>query len=349
MARRPACHSDPMKVLLTGGAGYIGSHTALVLLEQGHDVVALDNLVNSSPESLRRVGAITGRTAQFAQGDIADQPLVESVLADGVDAVIHFAGLKAVGESVAQPLDYYDNNVGGTLSLLRAMDRTGVRTTRVQLLRHGVRRPADDADHRGRRRSGQPTPTAGPRSMIEDILRDVAASDDRWHVALLRYFNPVGAHPSRPHRRGPAGDPQQPRAVHRPGRGRTSRAADRLRRRLPDARRHRRARLHPRHRPRRVVTSRPWSICRPPRSARLEPRQRPGLLGTGGLPRVRTGGRARRSPTPSGPAGRATRRSATPTRLRQRADLSWTAQLSLDEMCADHWRWQQDNPQGYAG
>ncbi|HEY8305081.1 MAG TPA: SDR family NAD(P)-dependent oxidoreductase, partial [Lapillicoccus sp.] len=104
-----------MKVLLTGGTGYIGSHTALVLLEHGHEVVALDSLVNSSPESLRRVGELTGRPAQFVQGDIRDQGLVESVLANGVGAVVHFAGLKAVGESVARPLEYFSNNVGGTL------------------------------------------------------------------------------------------------------------------------------------------------------------------------------------------------------------------------------------------
>ncbi|WP_114560128.1 UDP-glucose 4-epimerase GalE [Desertihabitans aurantiacus] len=185
-----------MDVLLTGGAGYIGSHTAVVLLEAGHRVVVLDDLSNASQESLRRVEEITGRSLTFVRGDMLDQALVERVLREhGIDAVIHFAGKKAVGESTRVPLDYYSVNVAGTLSLLRAMQATDVRTIvfsssatvygELAVAPYLEKMPRDAFNPYGR-----------TKEHIEDILTDVGAADDRWRIALLRYFNPVGAHPS---------------------------------------------------------------------------------------------------------------------------------------------------------
>ncbi len=185
-----------MKVLVTGGAGYIGSHTTLCLLDAGHEVTVLDNLANSSEESLRRVEALTGKHVDFRKGDLLDTRSLDELFAEGhFDAVIHFAGLKAVGESVEKPLAYYKNNVVGTLNLLESMDNAGVRrlvfsssatvygeSDHVPLIE---KFPLDAANPYGR-----------TKEQIEDILSDLSASDPRWSIALLRYFNPVGAHES---------------------------------------------------------------------------------------------------------------------------------------------------------
>ncbi len=185
-----------MKVLVTGGTGYIGSHTALVLLEAGFEVVLLDNLSNSEREVADRIGAIAGRKAPLYEADIRDRKGMEEILErERPRAVIHFAGLKAVGESSRLPLEYYDNNVTGTLSLLFAMREKGVKILvfSSSATVYGVpeRLPiAEDAP------LAATNPYGTTKLAIEEILRSLVASDSSWKVSLLRYFNPVGAHPS---------------------------------------------------------------------------------------------------------------------------------------------------------
>ncbi|RKR20322.1 UDP-glucose 4-epimerase GalE [Arthrobacter oryzae] len=185
-----------MKVLVTGGAGYIGSHTTLSLLEAGHEVVVLDNLMNSNAESLRRVERLTGKTVDFREVDLLDAPGVDAVFAEGgFEAVIHFAGLKAVGESVEKPLMYYQNNVVGTLNLLHSMDAAGVRRL-VFSSSATVYGASDEVPLIEKAPLDATNPYGRTKEQIEDILTDLGAADPRWSIALLRYFNPVGAHES---------------------------------------------------------------------------------------------------------------------------------------------------------
>lgn len=185
-----------MKILLTGGTGYIGSHVAAALVSSGHAVVCFDNLANSDAGVIDRLEAITGTAIPLAVGDIRDGDALRRVMTDqGVEAVIHFAGLKAVGESVAEPIKYYDNNVRGTLSLVHAMTDCGVKTLvfSSSATVYGQPRylPLDE---------NHPTSATNPygrtKLMIEEMLSDIAASDPEWRIATLRYFNPVGAHDS---------------------------------------------------------------------------------------------------------------------------------------------------------
>jgi UDP-glucose 4-epimerase len=183
-------------VLVTGGAGYIGSHTVLELLQAGWPVVVLDNLSNASAESLRRVERITGRAAPLVVGDVRDESLVADLLArHGVGAALHFAGLKAVGESVARPLDYYDNNVGGTQVLLRCLQRAGIRRFVFSSSATVYGDPESVPLHEDAR-TGPTNPYGRTKWMVEFILKDLAAADPSWSVGILRYFNPVGAHAS---------------------------------------------------------------------------------------------------------------------------------------------------------
>lgn len=185
-----------MKVLVTGGAGYIGSHTTLSLLSDGHDVVVLDNLSNSNAESLGRVQEIVGRSIEFRQVDLLDVAALNEVLAEfRFDAVIHFAGLKAVGESVTNPLIYYQNNVVGTLNLLHGMERCGVRTL-VFSSSATVYGASDQLPLNEDEPLNAGNPYGRTKEQIEDILSDLGVADPRWRIALLRYFNPVGAHES---------------------------------------------------------------------------------------------------------------------------------------------------------
>jgi UDP-glucose 4-epimerase len=184
------------RVLLTGGMGYIGSHTAVVLTEAGHEVVLYDNLCNSKASVLDRLETIIGKRLTFIEGDVRDTDKLEGALkAHKIDAVIHFAGLKAVGESVEKPIDYYDNNVTGTISLLKAMRAADVKTlvfsSSATVYGDPQYLPLDEA---------HPTSATNPygrsKLQIEEILADVAKSDTSWRIACLRYFNPVGAHDS---------------------------------------------------------------------------------------------------------------------------------------------------------
>lgn len=186
-----------MAILVTGGAGYIGSHTVLCLLQAGHQVVVLDNLCNASRESLRRVERLSGHTLTFVQGNILDRALLDRIFNErSVSAVIHFAGLKAVSESVAQPLTYYRNNVAGSVVLCQAMEAAGVRNIvfSSSATVYGDESPMPLYE---RLATGKTTnPYGHTKLMVEEILQNLGASDSRWSVALLRYFNPVGAHES---------------------------------------------------------------------------------------------------------------------------------------------------------
>ena len=182
-------------ILLTGGAGYIGLHTAAVLIEAGHQVVLFDNFSNSKPPGLKRLEAIVGRAVPCVEGDVRSRQDMDGLFDQyPVSAVIHFAGLKAVGESVAQPVRYYDNNVTGTLVLLEAMQRAEVR----RIVFSSSATVYGDADFSPIPETAalRPANTYGrTKLMVEDILRDLHLAAPGWSVALLRYFNPVGAHP----------------------------------------------------------------------------------------------------------------------------------------------------------
>ena len=185
-----------MNILLTGGVGYIGSHTAATLIEAGHEVVLFDNLSNSDASILQSLEKITGKKISFIEGDIRDTELLSKTLKEHkTEAVMHFAGLKAVGESVQDPLRYYDNNLGGSVRLIRAMQENGIKkivfSSSATVYGEPMYLPYDE-DH--------PTNPINPygrtKFFIEEILRDFAASDFDWSIAVLRYFNPVGAHES---------------------------------------------------------------------------------------------------------------------------------------------------------
>ena len=185
-----------MRILVTGGAGYIGSHTCCELLAGGHDVVVVDNLCNSKQESLRRVMEISGRELGFVQADLRDRNALNALFgAQAIDAVIHFAGLKAVGESVQVPLEYYSNNVGGTLTLCQAMADAGVKRLVFSSSATVYGDPASVPIREGFPLSAT-NPYGRSKLMVEDVLRDLAFADEAWSIDLLRYFNPVGAHPS---------------------------------------------------------------------------------------------------------------------------------------------------------
>lgn len=185
-----------MTILVTGGAGYIGSHTCILLLETGYDIIVFDNLSNASEESIARIGKITGKTVPFIEGDIRNtEDLHYAFNHYPIDAVIHFAGLKAVGESVEHPLKYYDNNVHGTTVLCEVMASHGCRSIVFSSSATVYGDP-----HTTPIREDFPLQATNPygrsKLFIEEILRDLHISDNRWKVILLRYFNPVGAHKS---------------------------------------------------------------------------------------------------------------------------------------------------------
>lgn len=197
-----------LAVLVTGGLGYIGSHTCVKLLEAGHEVVVIDSLVNSKREVLDRIHAVTGKQVAFAFADLLDRSAVTRVFQEhSIEGVLHFAGLKAVGESVREPLRYYHTNLTGTLTLCEVMQEFNVRRLvfsssatvygaqeRVPLVEDLEKQPVN--------------PYGRTKAMIEDILTDLYRSDERWNIALLRYFNPVGAHKSGKMGEDPSGTPQ---------------------------------------------------------------------------------------------------------------------------------------------
>jgi len=186
-----------MNVLVTGGAGYIGSHTCLELLEDGYGVIVIDNLCNSNPESLKRVQALTGKSITFYEGDVRDEALLRKIFAaHEIGCVIHFAGLKAVGESVAMPWEYYDNNLNSTLVLTKVMKEVGMKniifSSSATVYTADNEMPLQETS-----RTGNCTnPYGWTKYMTEQILSGMAHADDAWSICLLRYFNPIGAHKS---------------------------------------------------------------------------------------------------------------------------------------------------------
>ena len=198
-----------MKVLLTGGAGYIGAHTCVELIEAGHEAVVVDNYVNSSPEALKRVKALTHSDFPVYRADLCDKVALTRIFSEQkIDAVIHFAGLKAVGESVSKPLSYFRNNLDATLTLLEVMNDFGVRSLVFSSSATVYTAPDVVQAIREDSPTGNCTnPYGWTKYMIEQILYSLAASDDRWSIISLRYFNPVGAHSSGQNGEDPSGIP----------------------------------------------------------------------------------------------------------------------------------------------
>ncbi len=336
----------PFTILVTGGAGFIGSHTCLELLAAGHQVVVLDNLDNSSEESLHRVAELTERPPLFRLGDCRDSAFLDQLFtAFRFDAVIHFAGLKAVGESWDIPLRYYDNNLTGTLCLLEAMDRADCRNLIFSSSATVYGEPAavpitEDFP------LAATNPYGRTKLFIEDILRDLCAADERWRAVLLRYFNPVGAHPSGRIGEDPRGLPNNlmpyvmqvavGRLEHLNVFGDDYDTPDGTGVRdyihVVDLARGHLAALDrldtlPGCTPINLGTGRGYSVLEMVRAAeaasgrpvpyRIVPR-RPGDIGAC---------------------------YADPSLARRL--LGWEAEFGVKRMCEDHWRWQQDNPEGY--
>ena len=186
-----------MNVLVTGGAGYIGSHTCVELLENGYGVVVIDNLVNANPVSLKRVEQITGKTVKFYEGDVRDEALLRKIFSENhISCVIHFAGLKAVGESVEKPWEYYDNNLNTTLVLTKVMKEVGMKS--IIFSSSATVDPSDNEMplKETSRTGGCTNPYGWTKYMTEQILSGISHADPDWSVVLLRYFNPIGAHKS---------------------------------------------------------------------------------------------------------------------------------------------------------
>jgi UDP-glucose 4-epimerase len=336
-----------MKLLITGGAGYIGSHTCVELLAAGHDVTVFDNFSNSQPEALARVQRITGKTLRLVRGDLRDpQALDEAFTQSGATAVVHFAGLKAVGESVQKPLLYYDNNVNGTLRLLQAMQAHGVKTlvfsSSATVYGDPQRLPLTE-DHP----LSATNPYGQSKLMVENMLRDLYVSDNSWRIGILRYFNPVGAHAS-----GLIGE--DPRDTPNNLLPYVAQVAIGRREHLnvwgddystPDGTGVRDyihvvdlARGHLKALERLQAEPDCWAIN----------------LGTGTgysvLDMVRAFAQASGRPVPYKVSprrpGDVAACYADPAMARER--LGWTAERDLKSMCEDAWRWQSQNPQGYA-
>ena len=300
-------------ILVTGGAGYIGSHTCVELLNAGFDVVVFDNLCNSRPEALERVQRITGKQLRLIKGDCRDRAALSTALQDsGASSVIHFAGLKAVGESVKQPLAYYDNNVVGTLRLLEAMEDCGVRklvfSSSATVYGDPKWLPLTE-DHP----LSATNPSGRSKLMVEEILRDLHRSDSSWHLVILRYFNPVGAHPSGLIGEDPLGIP------------------DNLMPFVAQVAVGRREILNV------------WG------NDYLTPEG----TGTGYsvLDMVRAFEKAsgRRVPYRIAPRRPGDIASCYADAKLARKLLGWQAERGLEEMCVDTWRWQSTNPEGYGG
>lgn len=335
-----------MKVLVTGGAGYIGSHAVVELIAAGHEVVILDNLSNAKPMAIRRLSEITQRQIPFVQGDIRDREVLRRLFAaHDFGAVMHFAGLKAVGESVEKPLAYYDNNVTGSLTLFEVMAEAGCKSiifsSSATVYGDPARVPIDE---------DFPTSATNPygrsKLMIEEMLRDLAASDPHWRVVLLRYFNPVGAHVSGMIGEDPNGIPNNLVPF----------IAQVAIGRLP------RLRVFGGDWPTRDGTGvRDYihvvDLAKGHVAALDHLERRDGLgvfnLGTGRgysvLEMIAAFAEASGREIPyeivARRPGDIAECYADPDRAAR--ELGWRAERSLAEMCADSWRWQSGNPQGY--
>ena len=334
------------KILVTGGAGYIGSHTVVELLNAGFDVVILDNLSNSSARVVERIAELTGRRVPLVEGDINDAPLLRQLLAEhAFDATIHFAGLKSVGESVADPLAYYRNNVNGTVTLLQCLAQAQVRRF-VFSSSATVYGDPQSVPIREDAPTAPTNPYGNTKWLIEHILADLAASDPRWAIGVLRYFNPVGAHVSGRIGENPRGIPNNLMPF-------VTQVAVGKRERLsvfggdyptPDGTGVRDY-IH-------VVDLALGHLAALRRVEKAD-----GIwtvnLGTGQgysvLDIVKTFERASGRRIPYQIVGRrpgdVAQCYADPANAQR--ELDWTASRGLQEMCADSWRWQSLNPDGY--
>ena len=336
-----------MRILVTGGAGYIGSHTTLQLLAAGHDAVIVDDFSRSKRSVLPRLESLAGRPIEVHPLDLTDVAGTDALMAAGsFDAVIHFAGLKAVGESVAEPLAYYSNNLGSTFSLLAAMRRHGVRRLvfSSSATVYGEHAPVP-------MKEDFPTSANNPygwtKVMQEQVLRDVAAADPTWRIALLRYFNPVGAHASGTIGEDPAGFPNNLMPIL------TQVAVGRREKLLvygddyptPDGT-GRRDYLH-------VEDLAAGHVAALERLGTTDEPVSTWNLGTGRPTSVKemldafSRACGHDLPYEIAPrrAGDIAESYADPARAR--SELGWTAERTVDEMCADSWRWQSQNPDGY--
>lgn len=335
-----------MKILVTGGAGYIGSHTTLELLKAGHDVVVVDNYVNSKPEALKRVAALAGKAPSFYEVDLLDRAGLDAVFAaHKIDAVIHFAALKAVGESVAQPLRYYRNNLSGAVTLCEAMEAAGVRnlvfSSSATVYGDNPNPPFDE---------DQPTAATNPygwtKVMMEQIFRDLCTANKAWNVVLLRYFNPVGAHESGRIGEDPNGIPNNLLPY-------VSQVAVGIRPSLrvfgndyptPDGT-GLRDYIH--------VVDLALGHLKAVEKLASQPGAVAYNLGTGQPSSVldvvkafekASGKKIPYEVVPRRP-GDVAASYADPSRAQR--ELGWRATRNLDQMCADAWRWQNSNPRGY--
>ena len=335
-----------MKILVTGGAGYIGSHTCVLLLQAGHEVVVLDNLCNSSAEALRRVCRIAGRALRFVEGDIRDPAVLADAFAGGIDAVVHFAALKAVGESCREPLAYFDNNIGGTIALMRAMQQAGVAKLVFSSSATVYGQP-DSVPVREDAPLRVTNPYGRTKLVMEQLIADWCDANATNSAVLLRYFNPVGAHPSGAIGEDPRGEPNNLMPyiaqVATGKRGALRVFGDDYP--TPDATGVRDY-LH--------VMDLADAHLKAIDCAVLRSGCEAFNLGTGRgysvLEMLRAFERA---------SGRAIAYEVHPRRdgdvaaiwadpAHAETELGWTAKLGLDAMCADAWRWQAGNPDGFA-
>ncbi len=337
-----------MRILVTGGAGYIGSHTCIELLEQGHEVVVVDNLCNSSRVSLERVEAITGKTVTFYEADLLDRAALDKIFDnEKIDAVIHFAGLKAVGESVAKPLEYYHNNITGTLILCDVMREHKVKNIIFSSSATVYGDPAFVPITEECPKGEITNPYGQTKGMLEQILTDLHTADPEWSVIILRYFNPVGAHKSGLIGEDPAGIPNNLTPYI------TQVAVGKLKEvgvfgndyDTPDGTGVRDY-IH-------VVDLALGHVKALEKMASSEPLVRIYNLGTGQgfsvLQMIEAFSKA---------CGKTIPYSIKPRRpgdiaecyadaALAKKELGWEAERGIDEMCEDSWRWQSGNPNGY--
>ena len=337
-----------MRILVTGGAGYIGSHTCIELLNQGQEVVVVDNLCNSSEESLNRVKQITGKDVTFYKADLLDKAAMEEIFSkETIDAVIHFAGLKAVGESVAKPLEYYYNNITGTLVLCDVMRNHGVKKIIFSSSATVYGDPAFVPITEDCPKGKITNPYGQTKSMLEQILTDLHTADPEWSVILLRYFNPVGAHKSGLIGEDPAGIPNNLTPYI------TQVAVGKLKEvgvfgndyDTPDGTGVRDY-IH-------VVDLAIGHVKAVDKLAQSEPDVRIYNLGTGKgfsvLQMIEAFSKAcgKQIPYAIKPRRPGDIAECYEDEALDKKELGWEAERGIDEMCEDSWRWQSNNPNGY--
>ena len=337
-----------MRILVTGGAGYIGSHTCVELLNQGQEVVVVDNLCDSSEESLNRVKQITGKDVTFYKADLLDKDAMEEIFSkETIDAVIHFAGLKAVGESVAKPLEYYHNNITGTLVLCDVMRNHGVKKIIFSSSATVYGDPAFVPITEDCPKGAITNPYGQTKSMLEQILTDIQKADPEWSVILLRYFNPVGAHKSGLIGEDPAGIPNNLTPYI------TQVAVGKLKEvgvfgndyDTPDGTGVRDY-IH-------VVDLAIGHVKAVDKLAQSEPDVRIYNLGTGKgfsvLQMIEAFSKAcgKQIPYVIKPRRPGDIAECYADAALAKKELGWEAERGIDEMCEDSWRWQSNNPNGY--